>query len=595
MSAATPGVREEGPLANGVDPLIVAILAKKLQSISKEMARVLELTARSSLLKNGDFSSGVLDAHRRILTQDEGLPLMAYGYSTMLESLVATFGDEIGPGDVFVHNDPFSGNNQAQDTAVFRPIFTGSELRFWVAAKGHLADWGGARLGGYNPDAVDVWQETIRIPPLKIVDRGRLRPDVWQLLLANTRLPTLVEGDLRALIAACGIGERRLVELRERYGGDVLLSHLEELLGRTEARARMQIRAIPDGQYVSDAQWILPGGEAPRVARLVATVADERIRLDYTGTDPQSSRYYNAVFATTYSAAMAALLMLFDPDIPHNEGFERAIEIVVPEGTFLNAAFPAPNVMGNFVANDVVSETIMKALGAGLPDRVTAGWGRGLNANFGGKHPDTGETFFGLPLLTNKCGGGGTRGCDGWPAIGLLTCGGAFAFDDYEEFEATFPVRLLQHELWAGSPGAGRWRGGHGVQTSYVVELPSVLTTFGDGADEPFGLFGGLAGKRNDFRVELPDGRRENVPPNGSVDLPADSVVISHNSGGGGFGSPLERVLEDVGDDVRNELLSPEQARALYGVEFEPSTYAVDPERSALLRADLARAERTST
>jgi N-methylhydantoinase B len=559
MSAAT----------GAVDALLVSILAKKLESISKEMTRVLARTARSSLLHNGDFSSGLLDGRRRILTQDEGLPLMAYGYTSMLDALVSSFGDDIHPGDVFLHNDPFSGNNQAQDTAVFMPVFHGEELRWWLAAKGHLADWGGARLGGYNPEAVDVWQETIRIPPLKIVAEGRRREDVWRFLLANTRLPVLVAGDINALVAACAIGERGLLELRERYGDERLIALVDELLDRSAERARAEVRTMPVGRYISEARWTLPEGVEPGVvvARLEARVETERITLDYSGTDPQVAHYYNGVYATSYSAAMATLLMLFDPDTSHNEGFERVIDVVIPEGTFLNAAFPAPSVMGNFVANDVVAETVMKAFSACVPERVTAGWGRGLNANFGGRLSDSGESFLGLPLLTNKCGAGGTVGCHGWSAIGLITCGGAFAFDDYEEFEASFPVRLVRHEFWPESAGAGRWRGGFGVDTAYVVEPASLLTTFGDGHDEPFGLFGGKPGKPNRFVVTYPDGSSTVVAPNGSVAMPPGSLVVSHNSGGGGLGDPRERDRDEVALEVRDGLLAADAARALYGWE----------------------------
>jgi N-methylhydantoinase B len=577
LTECTPGT--------ATDPLLVAIVGKKLQSISREMTRVLERTARSSLLHNGDFSSGLLDDRRRILTQDEGLPLMAYGYSSMLDSVVETFGDDIEPGDVFIHNDTFSGNNQAQDTAVFRPVFERGELRWWAAAKGHLADWGGSRLGGYNPEATDIWQETIRIPPLRIYRRGALCKDVWELLMANTRLPLLIGGDLRALVAACEIGARRLLELRDRHGGEVLREHIDDLLDRTAERVRADVLELPEGEFASEASWRIPQGGA-LVARLRATIRDGRMTLDYSGTDPQCTHYYNGVYATSYSAAMATLLMLFDPEIPHNEGFERSIEVIIPPGSFLNAEYPAANVMGNFVANDVVSETIMQALAEPLRGQVTAAWGRGLNANFGGTLPG-GETFFGLPLLTNKCGGGGTQGSDGWGSIGLLTCGGAFAFDDYETYEATFCSRLVKHEYWPESAGAGEFRGGHGAETHYTVEPESLLTTFGDGDAEPFGLAGGTAGKANNFVVRMPDGGEVTVPPNGSVEMPGGALVISHNSGGGGFGDPARRPAERVLRDVLDGLLSRETAREVYRVVLEGKPLAVDVEATATLRAGL--------
>lgn len=573
--------------ALAVDPLVVAVLARKFQAISRDMASIVHRTARSSLLQNGDFATGVLDDRRRILSQDEGLPLMAYGYTRMLAALVERFGDDIGPGDVFLHNDPFAGNNQAQDTGVFRPVFVDGELQWWTAAKGHLADWGGERLGGYNAGATEVWAETIRIPPLRIVRGGETVHDVWAMLLANTRLPRLVAGDIHALMAACATGEARLRELVARYGVPSLRLHADDLLRRTARRLGAEIAALPDGTYRGAAAWRQPADITPReqVAHVAVTIAGDRMVVDFAGTDPQSPRYYNGVIATTYSAAMATLLMLFDPDSPHNEGVERCIEIHVPEGSFLNARAPAPSVMGNFVANDVVAEALMKALAPVLAPRVTAGWGRGLNASVGNpRATDEAEPFFALPLLTNKPGGGGTEGCDGWSAIGPLTCGGAFAFDDYETFEAGFPIRLLRHELWPGSAGAGRWRGGFGVDVAYEVRAPSVLMSFGEDADRPFALAGGRPGAGNVLRVRAPGAPPVDVPANDAVTLAARSIVEARNAGGGGFGDPREREPELVLLDVRNGLVSRDEARDVYGVALSDDGRFVDARATRRLR-----------
>ena len=397
-----------------LDPILTSVIQKKLESLSREMTHVIERTARSPLLQEGDFSAGVLDARHRILCQEEGLPLMTYGYSLMLDYLVELMEDEIYPGDIFIHNDPYYGNNQAQDTAIFKPVFFDDELRFWTGAKGHLADLGGAKLGGYDPAATDMWHETIRLPPLKLVERGVLRQDVWTLVLANTRLPDLVGGDLRALIAACQIGENRVIDLAERYDEGALLEHIEALLDGTEKRMQAELAAIANGTYRAEARWRLPEGleREELVCRLEATVEDERLLLDFSGTDPQSSRYYNGTYSTSYASAIATLLMLVDPMIPHNEGIERCVSVNFPEGSFINASAPAPTVMGNFVMNDVIGETTMKALGEAVPDRVTGGWGRGLNASFGGLRPDTDAPFFGLPLLSNKGGSGAGKELD---------------------------------------------------------------------------------------------------------------------------------------------------------------------------------------
>jgi N-methylhydantoinase B len=447
-----------------VDLILVAVMSKKIEAIAREMTRVIERTARSPLLQIRDFTAGILDAEHRMLSQNEGLPLVAYGFSGMLDHLVDQLGDGIRPGDTFVANDTFGDNNQAQDTAVFRPVFIEDELRFWTATKGHLADLGGRAAGGYDPTATDLWQETIRIPATRVETDGLLIKDVWNLLMSNSRFPELVGGDLKALIGAGKVGERRLFELCDRYGIDHLSAHLEALLDSSEQRMHKEIANMKQGTYHAEATWNMPPGlgRDRLICLLEVTVGPGHIVLDFTGSDPQIDRYYNGVCGTSYAAAMSTFLMLVDPDLPHNAGVERCVEVVFPEGSFLNARFPAPSVMGNFVMNDVIGETIMKAMADAVPDRVTAGWGRGLNVSLYGTDPRTEQDFYAVPLLSNKCGAGASYGVDGWDCIGLLTCGGGFAFDDYEVYESALPFDLLYHEYWEGSAGAGQWRGGLG-------------------------------------------------------------------------------------------------------------------------------------
>lgn len=551
-----------------IDPILVAVLGKKIESATRDMTRVIERTSRSQLLQVRDFTAAVLDADHRILAQNEGLPLMAYGFSGMLGHLVEQVGGPIRPGDVFVHNDTFGGNNQAQDTAVFRPVFVDGELRFWTATKGHLADLGGRSAGGYDPQATDVWQETIRIPPLRIFDGGTLRRDVWNVLMANSRFPELVGGDLRALMGATGVGERALRELCARYGIDVAMAHLDALLDFSEERARAEIGRMIPGTYTAEATWDLPPGVGPDrlTCRLVATVDDSRVVLDFSDSDPQVDRYYNGVHGTSYAAATSTFLMIIDPDIPHNGGVERCIDVVLTEGTFLHAAFPAPSVLGNFVMNDVIAETVMKALAPAAPDRVCAGWGRGLNVSLYGSDPATGREFLAVPLLSNKCGAGGVAGVDGQDCIGILTCGGGFAFDDYEIFEGGMPITLLSHEYWEDSAGPGEWRGGLGIRVAYLMQTETTITCFGDGSDEPYGLFGGERGAPNRIVITPPGGDPYEPPPNSTTLVAPGSILEMFNAGGGGYGSPAARPRSLVAGDFRDGMISADTARRFHNL-----------------------------
>jgi N-methylhydantoinase B len=254
---------------------------------------------------------------------------------------------------------------------------------------------------------------------------------------------------------------------------------------------------------------------------------------------------------------VATFLMLIDPEIPHNSGVEKCLTVILPEGSFLNASYPAPSVLGNFVMNDVIAEVMMKALAPAAPDRACAGWGRGLNVGLYGRDPGTGEEFLTVPLLSNKCGAGGLAGFDGQDCIGILTCGGGYAFDDYEVFDSARSITLLSHEYWEDSAGRGEWRGGFGVRVAFRLHATTRVTCFGDGADEPYGLFDGEAGARNRVVLTAPDGEPKEVEPNSTTIAEAGSILEVYNAGGGGYGPPSRRSRESERADIRNGLISP--------------------------------------
>jgi N-methylhydantoinase B len=570
-------------------------MGKKMEAISREMAVVLERTARSPLFQVKDFCTVVLDSRRRILSQEEGLPQMAYAVSHSLAYVTDFFGEEIYPGDVFIHNDPYYGGNQAQDTAVLKPVFLDGRLRFWAAAKGHLADLGSAVLGGYNPEATDIWQENFRIPPLKLYEQDVLRRDVWNLLIENTRLPHFVGGDVQAQIGACRVAEARLTDLWQTYGEAVIEGHLEFLLDATERRMRAELRRMPEGTYYGESTYEHEeGGEIERhTARLTVTLRDERVVLDFEGTDPQCRRYYNGVYGTTFSAAVAVFLMLVDPDLPHNDGVLRCLDVRVPEGSFLNATCPAPCVQGNFTCQDVASEALFRALADAAPEAVTAGWNRGESHNIRGTDPRNGRVFYDVPLVANKGGSGGSLGADGWSNIGVVACGGGYAAQDYEIFEAQSPVRVLDHEYRADSGGAGEYRGGLGIRFHYRLDAPeTTVTVYGEDRNRPFGLFGGQCGAGNLVRVrEHPDADWHRFPPNTVRSLPYGAELEILNAGGGGYGSAHRRPLERVAHDLRNGFVSLDAAQELYGVVCAADSLDLDEAATAARRRELAGLE----
>jgi N-methylhydantoinase B len=565
-----------------IDPVFASILQRRLKSITEEMGLTLLRTTRSPILNEArDFATGLYDAQGRMLEQTEYIPVLAFALQGACERIIGYFGDDVAPGDVFLHNDVFSGGNQNNDVAVFRPVFVGDRLVAFAACKGHQADIGGAVRGGYNPEAREVWQEAFRIPPLKIFDRGRQRTDVWNLVFANVRL-RIVEEDIKAQIGGTLVGERSLQQLIARHGCDKVLAHVEYLCDSTECMARKEIENIPDGVYRGESfafyDGVTPGTKMK--INLCVTIAGSDVTFDFTGSAPQTPGFVNAPYAATASAVMLTFLMLINPDIPHNAGLLRPLKIINPEGSFLNASFPAATTFGNSLTGPT-SDAIFRAFAQAIPQMVTAGWNRFLGLTLTGHDPRRNRSYVDILFLALKGGSGATWNADGYDHIGLINCGGGLLAQDYEMFEIQDPHFLIRHEYATDSAGAGRWRGGLGVDTEFRVQGEDVTgIVFGDGIEEEsraFGIFGGKPGSLN--KIAISDAGGTSYRPRSKEivrGIPRNGLIVQHAGGGGGYGDPRERPPEEVLSDVRNGFVSVPKAREDYGVVIDPLTLELD-------------------
>ena len=567
-----------------IDPILASVLQRRFKSITEEMGLTLLRTTRSPILNEArDFVTGLYDRKGRMLEQTEYIPVLAFAIQPACEYIVGYFGDDIHPGDVILHNDVFTGGNQNADVAVFKPIFHDDELMAWAACKGHQADIGGAVAGGYNPEAREVWQEALRITPVKIYEAGRFRKDVWDFVFANIRYD-IVEEDIKAEIGGCVVGERGVQALLERYGRETFERHVEHLFDVTERMVRKEIREIPDGTYRGESVVYYDGVHegSEMTIRLSVVVAGEEITFDFTGSSPQTEGFVNAPYAATASAVLLTFLMLINPDIPHNDGILRPIHIVNPEGSFLNARFPAATTFGNSITGPN-SDAILKAFSEPLPQRVTAGWNRFLGFTITGWDPRKDRSYVDILFLALKGGSGGTWMADGYDHIGLINCAGGILAQDYEMFEIHDPHFLIRHEYLPDSAGAGRWRGGLGVVTEFEIYGENVTgIAFGDGIEEEaraFGLFGGKRGTVNRVELRYPDGTVRTAKAKEIIrNIPKHTIFHDQAGGGGGYGNPLERPVERVLEDVRNELVSVRSAREDYGVIVDENTLELDEE-----------------
>jgi len=556
-----------------IDPILASVFARAFKSITDEMSISLQRTTRSPILCEAkDFVTGLYDADGRMLEQTENLPILSFSLAPVCKHIREYFGDDLADGDVIFHNDVFSLGNQLNDVAVYKPIFFSGELVGWSAAKGHQADIGGAVQGGYNPDATECWQEGLRIPPVKVVEAGRLRRDVWDLIFANIRLD-IVSEDMKAEMGACVVGDRRLTGLIEKYGLETFEAVKSHLFESTRKMMEAEIRTIPEGVYEGAATVYYDGrnpGSTYRI-RVKITVGEDRIVFDYSDTDPQTTGFVNGTYTSSASATILTFLQMVNPDIPHNEGMVEPIGIVIPEGTILNAAYPAATTFGNHLCPPN-ADAIIRALAPVIPDRVTAGWNQLLCALTTGIDPRKGEKYVDIGFMGLKGGSGAMRGTDGYDHIGMIDASGGVLDQDYEMFEQQTPHRLVKHEYLADSAGPGEWRGGLGVETRFVIGSDdTTVVTFGDGDVEPaFGLDGGGPGSLNRIRLVLPDGEERTLTTKDLVrGVPRGTLYVQEAGGGGGYGDPRKRPREMVREEVRNGVVSPEAAREHYGWEGE--------------------------
>lgn len=575
-----------------MDPILVSVIANRLHAIGRQMGAVIEHSAHSPLLVEGrDFSLGIYDASGRLIEQTEYIPVLGYATAPGVQAVVEYFRGEARPGDVILHNDTFSGGNQLSDWKVVRPVFWDRQLVAWTAVSGHQADVGGAVPGSYNPNATDLWQEALRITPVKIVEGGVPRRDVWDLIFGNVRL-AVVADDIQAMIGGCTVGERELHALFRQYGVSTVQEAVEEVLEATERMTRQIIREIPNGRYC--AQWWVRDDAFDHEARmninLALTVEDDRLVFDFSGTHPQTPGYVNAPLPVTLSAVMISFFMLAGREIPHNDAVMRCIEVIVPEGSMLNPRFPAATGFGNHLSDQICS-VIMLALAEALPERITAGWNPLLASIISGQDPRRGEPYVDIMINACKGGSGGTYGADGYDHIGLIASGGAIAAQDPEMFEVVNPHVLYKYEYLPDSAGAGQWRGGLGVETVFAIEGDDVqISVFGDGVTEDTaapGVLGGKPGCPNRLELHFPDGRVHVAQSKELLThIPRGTVYRQIAGGGGGYGDPRRRSAELVAREVRDGLLSPEAALGDYGVVLaDPADGLVDWAATERLRA----------
>ncbi len=572
-----------------LDKITMTVLERKLDSIAREMGIIMRRAARSPIFSQShDFSCFIGDAQGQLISIAEGIPVHTGGGGFAIKSALQYWGDDIHPGDVFLSNDPYEGGgNHLPDWTIMNPVFHDGVLVAFANNRAHQVDIGGGMPGTYNSNAIEIFDEGIRMQPVKLYDQGKLRRDLWDMVALNTRAPKTVQGDVGAMVGSTRIGADRLRTIFEEYGREATLGYFEAIMAHAETLMRAELAAMPDGTYVG-VEEMNNDVFTRRVVKIVAnvTIAGDAVTVDFTGTDPQMRSFKNSSLANTYASVYLAMATLVDPFMPKNQGMFRPVTIVAPRGTVVNPEPPAPLTYSTVYPTIQIVHAIWKALAQALPERISAGWGATAYPTMAGYRNGEGYVMY---HWSGSSGAGGIKGRDGFNQIGSLNTLGGLMLPDMELYEQVYPAHFVRCEFRTDAAGAGEYRGGSGVDYEVKITEPAKWGFRGESCYTPtgFGVNGGRAGKEASTVLDPGTPQEREAPQYAIVELPPSGFRLL-SAGGGGWGDPLHRDPEAVRCDVRNEIVSLAAARDVYGVVLDPTTLAVDAPATAARRRELA-------
>jgi N-methylhydantoinase B len=550
-------------LGDAADPITTEIIRQGLNAAAEHMKRTVIRTAFSPIIYEAlDFAVALYDADMCMLAQAPTLPSFMGTLGFCVEAAVTAIGgpDELGPGDVVLYNDPFGTGTHPQDAAMVVPIFALDTLIGYAVIKAHWLDIGGK--DPYCTDTVDVFQEGTIFPGVKLYEGDQLVDSIYRMVLANSRIPDAVIGDINAMVAGARSGGAALTRIVERYGLDEFHRCVARIYDHGEAMVRHWFEQLPDGEY--SAESVIDGDGVigtPIPFALTVRVHGSSVTVDYTGAPDQTVGPINSPLPSTVAVSRLAIAYLVGNEAP-NEGHFRALEVLTRPGSIFHPVRPAPSFMYG-VPSDHAIELIINALAAALPDLVPAASGGDICALvWWGSREGTGEPWAdGAP---HPVGLGASPQGDGASTM-MFHSESATRFTPAEIWEARNPWIIEQCALAQDSAGVGKFRGGLGLNLSFrVIEDCYITVAIARTKLRPWGLEGGGEGRPNELEIDYPDGRVESHSLSTRVSLPKGSVVHLRTGSGGGHGDAAEREISSVRRDLAEEYISPEHMHLHY-------------------------------
>jgi N-methylhydantoinase B len=575
------------------DPITLEVMRNAFQSVAEEMGAALIRAALSTNIKDRrDCSTAIYTARGDLVAQAEHIPLhLGLMVSVVKKTLERFPVERLEPGDAVITNDPYISGSHLPDICMITPLFAGDRCLALLANLAHHVDVGGMTPGSMPTISTEIFQEGLRIPPIKLRKRGRVDDQIMALIAENVRTRVETYGDFQAQMAANNVGERRLGEIITKYGPEMTRFYMEEIINYAERRMRTRIGELPRGVF-SFEDFLEGDGLSEDLKRIAVTltIGEDRVRVDFTGTDEQAKGSVNSTRAVTLACVFFALKSVVDPELPSSEGACRPVEVITPPGTLVNPNFPAPVSNANINTSQRIADVVLGALAKAVPERVpAASTGSMSNFTIGGVDPRTGEYY--SYVETYGGGQGAMEDRDGMDGVhtNMTNTRNAPA----EVIEIAYPLRVERYGLVADSEGPGRARGGTGMTREITILDHEATITLGTErrALRPWGLSGGGPGGGSDCRLVTPTGQEEPLPTKATLRVRPGTRVVLRTAGGGGFGPPMTRDPEKVLRDVEQGLISVLRAEKEYGVAIRGTPPQIDQKETARLREEGAGPE----
>lgn len=580
-----------------MDPITLAVVRNNLISAAKEMKQVVMRTSFTTVIYEvGDFSVGLVDRNGGAMAQAPGLALFLGNIAPGVKSCVKVIGEEnIEPGDIITATSPIFTGMHAPDAIIFSPIFYQDKLFGYACARAHWIDLGAK--DPYPTDSTNVFEEGLRIPPLRLYKRGVLQTEIKDIIQWNSRLPEELWGDLLAQVAACRAAEKQVTTLLDKYGLECVSACIEEIYNQSESITRAAIEKMPDGTWTYEDFMDDNGVEKdkPVKIKVTVTIKGSDMIIDFTGSAEEQKGPINCPIITTECGAKIALACLiseaFGPDFSVNEGCFRPLKVIAPEGCVLNPGPLAPTFLFGWPAIASV-DIITRALAPAMPEKVPAYSGGDIcGVGHAGVNLETGKYWIELP--PQAVGQGASAFSDGQSAM-MIVAEGESRNVPVEVEESRDPVIIERYELDQDSGGPGKYRGGLGHKRDYRLLYPGTISGVIERGKFPhWGLFGGKPGRRNYCLVHTKAKGEFEILKSPWFEIDKGDGYSNRPGGGGGYGDPLERDIEAVCQDVINEYVSVESAKKDYGVVIDPHTFEIDTEATKKLRRTAKKELRT--